>query len=136
MDSMLVKTVPARAFGALSVSLAELLALVIQNIVFAWDEEHLFACALQDLVHIVELLRLRQVADISGVQQELRLYRQRLDLVDGGLQRPGDIRVCSFVEPHVTVADLDESQFTWCGCGIWYPVQSVRFQHTALHDAQ
>src|SRR6266436_3479024 len=105
-----VPAVPARALRALSVALAKLRPVIVQYVVLARHKENFLARRLQNLVHRVELFRLRQVADISGMQQELRRIRQPVDLVHRGLQRPRYIRIRRFVESHVAVADLHEAQ--------------------------
>src|ERR1019366_3400249 len=64
-------------------TLPKLLAFVAHEIVFSGNVENLL-CArrFEDLLHIVELRRLRQVADVAGVQNEFRSHGQCVDLVD------------------------------------------------------
>ena len=45
---------------------------------------------------------------ISGMNQEVRRLRQRIDLVDGNLQRSVHIGIGGLVESDVAVADLHE----------------------------
>src|SRR5215471_668905 len=48
------------------------------------------------------------MADVAGMDDELRRNGQRIYLCDGLLQRCGYIFVCRFVEAHVAVANLDK----------------------------
>src|SRR5262249_974002 len=48
--------------------------------------------------------------EIPGVQNKLRLTPHPVDLVNGGLKGPGNIRVGRLVEADMAVADLDESK--------------------------
>jgi hypothetical protein len=59
---------------------------------------------LQHLLHRVELLGLRQVAVVTGVEDERELRRERVDSVDGGLERTDDVGIRGLVEAHVAVA--------------------------------
>ena len=106
---------------------------------FARHEEHIFAGALQDLIHIVEFLGLREMADVSRVQQKLRRRRQRIDLIDRRFLSSGHVQIRRFVESHVAVADLHEAQLARCRgirSQIGKPAQAVRLQYAALHHAQ
>src|ERR1019366_51775 len=51
------------------------------------------------------------MTDISGVQDESRRHWQRVDLVNRGLQRTYHVGVCGFVETHMAIADLNETEF-------------------------
>ena len=61
---------------------------------------------LQYLVQRVELTRLREVTQITGVNDEIGFVGHGVDLVDCGLQSGGDVRVGRFVKSDVAVADL------------------------------
>src|SRR5262249_4308219 len=56
----------------------------------------------------VELLGFGEVAQIARVHDEIRLARQRVDLVDGRLKCADHIAVGLAVETDVRVADLHE----------------------------
>ena len=69
------------------------------------------ARGLQNLLHLVELSRFRQMRDVAGVQHELGRNGQRVDLRDRGLQRSNHVGIRGLVEAHVAVADLHEAEF-------------------------
>ncbi len=50
------------------------------------------------------------MGDVAGVQQEVGLAGQRVDLVDGQLEGAGDVLIGGLVEADVAVADLDEAE--------------------------
>ncbi len=79
------------------------------------EEDLLWFGAHQHLVQRVEFGGLRGVAEVAGVNDEVGLLRQGVDLVDGGLQGGGDIGVRGLAEAHVAVADLDEVEFSLRG---------------------
>src|SRR5580704_18019982 len=68
VHAFLVKAVPARALRTLSVTVAELLAIVIQYVMLTRHKEGLLSGALWDLIDVVELFGLGQVADIASMQ--------------------------------------------------------------------
>ena len=105
----------------------------------ARHKKHFLAGRLQNLIHCVELLWLRQVADISRMQQELRRPRKPIDFVHCGFQRSRHVRVGRLVESHVAVADLHEAQFARSRSRSFQlrkPAQAVRLQYAALHHAK
>ena len=65
---------------------------------------------LEDLGDGVELLRLGQVRQVAGVQQEGRGFRQGVDAVHGDLERAGHVLVRVLGEADVAVADLNERE--------------------------
>jgi hypothetical protein len=67
--------------------------------------------ACQDLIHRVELSRLGVVRQIAGVNNEVRLILECIDLVDGRLKRSCDILIGRLIEADVAVADLNEMEF-------------------------
>src|SRR5712692_11166084 len=64
----------------------------------------------QCLVKRIEFTRLRELTQITGVNDEIRFVRHRVDLVDRRLQRSGYVRVCWLVKTDVTVADLHKAE--------------------------
>ncbi len=78
----------------------------------------------QHLIHRVELLRFRMMREVAGVNEKLRLLGQRVDLVDGGLQRAGNVRIGRLVEADVAVADLDKREVVFR----WFRVGSQQFR--------
>jgi hypothetical protein len=80
---------------------------------FARDKEHLLRFgALQNLIERIEFGGFSRVAQVASVDDEIRLLRQSVDLIDGGLQGGRYIGIRRFVEAHVAVADLDEVEFS------------------------
>src|SRR5581483_5151806 len=66
----------------------------------------------EHLIQIVELRRFGIVAEVTGMNQELRLIRQRIDLVHGRLEGRNHIRIGWLVEADVSVADLNEVELS------------------------
>src|SRR6202158_3512468 len=66
--------------------------------------------SLQCLVQRIEFARLRELAQIAGVNDEIRFVEHGIDLVDCRLQSGGDVRIRWLVETDVTVADLDKAE--------------------------
>src|SRR5580693_2016506 len=110
VDTLLIKAVPASALCAFAVALQILLAIVTGRVVLAGHIEDLLRlCALQYPVHSVKLRRLRQVAQVAGVDDEFGLDHKRVDFLDSRLQRAIYIRIGWFVEADMAVADLNEA---------------------------
>src|SRR3954467_11651860 len=72
--------------------------------------EHRYADFLDDLLGVVELLLLREMADVAGVDHKGRLGGHGLDLGYCLPQRRKRIRVGRLIETDVTVADLQERE--------------------------
>src|ERR1039457_679026 len=139
MHPALVKSVPARSLGSLPIPLQILFALIVQYVVLAGHKEDILgAGALQQLVHGVELLRFRKMTDVSGVQDESGRYWQSVDFVDRGLQRANDVGVRCFVETHMAIADLNETEFSleFMTAHSGNPPQAIGVQHSAFDHAQ
>ena len=66
--------------------------------------------ALEHLIERVELFRLRQLRDVSGVDQKRRRSRHRVDAVQRDPERFSDIFVRVFAEADVAVTDLKKTQ--------------------------
>src|SRR5206468_3338704 len=66
--------------------------------------------ALQVLLERIEFFRFGKMTQVTGVQDEVRRRRQRVDLRDRLLQRADDIFVRLFVKTDVAVADLHEAE--------------------------
>ena len=104
---------PCCALRRLSVAIEILTAIVGANVVLPRHEKHILrARVAQHLISGIELRRLRELADVAGVQQKCRRYRKRVDLRDRGLHRRRHIGVCCLVEADVAVADLDEEEIS------------------------
>src|SRR5579859_3844685 len=139
VDSVLVEAVPARAFGVLGVALAEHFSVIVENVVLSWHKENLLVGSLQNLVHGIELFGIGKMADVTGVQNELRRIGQGVDLVHGGLERADDVRIRRFVEAHVAIADLHKTQpshFVGLHIGTHLGSERKGLQHSALNHAE
>src|SRR5439155_26421803 len=86
----------------------------------------------------VEFLRLGKVADISGVQHELRRRRKSVNLVHRRFQCTCNVRIGRLIEAHVAVADLYEAEFaeSLFSAQLRQPAEAVRFKHAAAHYAE
>jgi len=67
-------------------------------------------CALEHLLGGIELSWLGGVRDVTGVQQQIGLAGQRVDLVDGQLECAGHILIGRLAEADVAVTDLDKAE--------------------------
>src|SRR6266404_1326523 len=77
----------------------------------AGHEEHVLRpAALKHFVESVELLRLRELRDISGVNKKSRRGGHRIDAIESNLEGLRHILVCLFAEADVTVADLQKAE--------------------------
>ena len=109
VNAALVEAEPTGAVRAFAEALEILGAIVTQDVVLAGDEEDLFRFAvLEHLLEIVELLRLRELREIAGVEDEIGCLRERVNAGDCFAEGRGDIRVGRFVEADMAVADLHE----------------------------
>ncbi len=72
-------------------------------------ENVLGAAALEHLIEGVELLRLRQLGDISSMNQEGWRNGHRIDAIERNLERFGHIFVRIFGEADVAIADLQKA---------------------------
>src|SRR5262245_55225554 len=105
MHPLLIEAVPASTFRSLPVALQVLLPIVAKNIVLSRYVEHLADLGLlEHLVYGVKLAGFREVADIAGVKQELRLRRGGIDPVNRDSQGGHYVRVGSPIEAHMAVA--------------------------------
>ena len=111
MHTLDVVAVPAGTLGLLPIPVAvELPDALVDHIVLAWHIVHLEPGGTDDLIGVIELRRFRQVADIARVDHEGRLFRHRLDEVDGFFERAKRVGVGRLVKTDVAVADLQEGQ--------------------------
>ena len=115
VDAVFIEAAPARALRTFSVAIAKLLAVIVQHVVLAGNEENFLAGVLQNLIDSVEFFRLGEMADVAGVQQKFRRIGQSPDFFHGGFQRSSDILIGGLVESHVAVADLHKLQFAFGG---------------------
>src|SRR5258708_37722819 len=111
MHTLVIKAVPPTTLCTFSIALEILLAVVAEHVMLTRHKIDLFGGrSLQCLVKRVEFTRLRELAQIAGVNDEIRFVGQRVDLVDRPLQSCGDVGVSWLVKADVAVADLDKAE--------------------------
>src|SRR4029077_12668846 len=113
VHAVVVETVPALSLGsftvAVEIGLAEAL---VDDVVLARNVVDIELGLTDDLISVVEFVRLGQMGDIARVDHEGRacLHYQLLDLANGFAQRAERVRVGRFVEADMAVADLQEGE--------------------------
>src|ERR1700757_3357804 len=115
MNAVFVKAVPTGTFAldVLQVPLTVHLSSIIEHIMLPWHIKDVFSsAALEDLVERVELFRLRQLCDISGVNKERRRSRHRVDAIESNFECLGNILVRRFVKPDMAIADLQKAEIS------------------------
>src|SRR5579859_35440 len=116
----MVVAVPTIALGVLAETLL-VLRTIVDEVMLTWDVKYLADFGALDYLHgCIELRCFRVLGNIAGVNHEIgRLHSRRdhVDLVDCLGERAGHIRVRTFVEADVAVADLHEREvFYLPGC--------------------
>src|SRR5713101_8084902 len=120
MDTVLIEAIPARTFrfNALQVSFAVKFSAIVEHIVLAWHVKDILCSAtLENLIEGVELLRLRQLRNVSRVNEERWRGWHRVDAIKSNFEGRSHIFVCLFVEADMTVADLQKAKVCgrqWC----------------------
>ena len=71
------------------------------------------------------------MAQVAGVNDEVGLLRQAVDLVDGCIKSANDVWIRRLVKAHVTIADLDEVKFSLLGLHLL--AESPRTQDAAAN---
>src|SRR5581483_3857630 len=93
----------------------------------------------KQLIYRVELLRLREMADVASVEEKIGRFRQRVDLGDSRLQRADNVLVRLLAESDMAVADLDEAEIALCHPGhrgVRRLAEAGRGQHAAAERAE
>ena len=94
MNALVIEALPTPPMRALPETLQVLLAVIARHIVLAGDIKHLRCRSdFKELVQRVELLGLRQMRQIAGMDDQVRLLLERVDLRDRRLQRAVHIRI-------------------------------------------
>ena len=83
---------------------------LVEQVMFPGNVECLGAEAGKDLLGVVEFGVLRQVGDVTGVDDEVWLDGQGLDLLDRLEGRAARVGVGRLIETDVRVADLHEGE--------------------------
>ena len=104
-----VPTVPLGAFTvAVEIGLAEAL---VDDVVLAGNLVDVEPSLTDDLISVVEFVRLGQMGDIARMDHEGRARNnQFLDLADGLAKRAERVRIGWFIEADMAVADLQERE--------------------------
>ena len=111
VHAAMVEAVPAGPHRSLAEAVEEGLAAVrVEHVVLARNEENRAAELLQHLLGVVELVIARELRDVAGVDDEVRLLRQRLDLGDSLPKSRAGIGIGRLVEADMAVAQLDEGE--------------------------
>jgi hypothetical protein len=110
MHALPVEAVPAAVAGlAAEAFVKQGAGRVVQDVVLAGNEmDGSGLQSAQELLGGVEFGRFRQMADVAGVDDEIGLPGQPVDLGDGGLQGPGAVGIGLLGKADVAVADLHE----------------------------
>jgi hypothetical protein len=83
----------------------------------------------KELIECVELIRLRQMGEVPGVKDKVRLTIQGVNFFDGGLEGCAGIGIRRLGEPYVTVADLYKSEV--CRARLGWRAEQARYRHTS-----
>src|SRR5437870_7844914 len=101
MNAAFIEAVPARAFtfDALQITFTVKLSAIVKHIVLPGNIENVLgSAALEHFIEGVELLRLRQLREVSGMDKERRRSRHRVDAIESNLEGLRHIFVCVFAE--------------------------------------
>ena len=99
----------------------------------AGHEQHAVGAQLaQHLVRRVELVGLRELRDIAGVQHERGALGERVEARDGLAQRAGHVVVRVLVEADVAVADLREQEAARRRVARRRAAEHARHRHAAI----
>src|SRR5262249_31235481 len=105
VEVLVIEADPPAALSVFAVPSQELLPVIDGRVMLPrYEEDLLWIAPFQQFVEHVIFAGLRRVTQVACVNDELGLLRQRVDLVDGRLQRGADIGVSWFVEAYVGIA--------------------------------
>src|SRR4029077_12427283 len=111
MHARHIDSIPPLALRIFSVAREISLSVVgIGNVVLARYVKHLLVGRFDDLIGVVPLLFLGEVADVAGVDEEGGLRRHRLDLVDRLAERGARVGVWRQMKANMAVTNLNESK--------------------------
>ena len=109
-----IKAIPALALRVLAEPLQISLAISgISDVVLAGNVKNLLVGAFNYLLGGIPLFRLRQMADVPGMNDKGGLGRHSLYFGNRLAKGGGRIRIGRQVESDVIVADLDKGQLAW-----------------------
>src|SRR5215470_5407467 len=111
MHALVVEAVPAGSLRSLAEPFEVLLAAIAGEIMLAGHVENLFLFqAAEYLLHFIEFSGLGKMRQVAGVDDEVGLMVECVDLIYGGLKSGGDIRIRCPLESDMAVADLNERE--------------------------
>jgi hypothetical protein len=111
MYAVVVEAVPALTLGAFAVAFEiELAQALVDEVVLARNVVHVEARLSDQLRGAIELIGLRQMGNVPGVNHEGGLRFHRLHLGDRLAQGAECIGIGGFVEADMAVADLQEGE--------------------------
>src|ERR1700683_459929 len=109
-----IEAVPAIADGISPEAFTKHFAVVVQNVMLAGNvEDSIGFEALERFRERVELLRLGEVGQIAGGEDEGWGCGESIYLGDGFAQSCGDVGVGCLVETDMAIADLNETQIAF-----------------------
>ena len=108
-SSKLYQPAPWSLAVAVEIGLAQAL---VDDVVLARNVVDVELGLTDDLISIVEFVRLRQMGDIARMDHEgwARLHSQFLHLANGFAQRAERVRIGRFIKADMAVADLQERE--------------------------
>src|SRR5580658_1252673 len=125
MHALVIKAIPAFALGVVPVPFQIRLPVIHGSVVLTGNIKNVFGPnRFQHLIHTVELSGFRLMREVAGVNEKLRLRWKRVDFVDRGLHRTGNVRIGRLVKADVAVADLDKREVVFR----WFRVGSEQFR--------
>ncbi len=113
VHALMIEAVPSTARGALAVAREVRGPVVPEDVVLARNVEGMPRRRPRRADHLlrdVEFAGLGELGDVSRVEQEGRLTRQRVDAGHRFLKRRRDVLVRRLAEADVTIADLNEEE--------------------------
>ena len=131
MHAGLIEAVPGRPVAALAIAGEEGGAVVADDVVLAGGNvQRAGPEGLEEAVGDLELLGLREVRHVAGMDDERRRRRHAVDLGDRLAESGGDVGIGLLGEADVAVADLHEVEAA--GIGLLRRIlQRVRPRHAA-----
>src|SRR5581483_8426049 len=105
----MIEAIPVSAACAVSFLVA--FPLVPEHVMLAWNVKYIFCFGiLQDLARGVKLVRLGEMRNVAGMNQEFGLFRRGVNLRDGFAQRARYVWIRIFVKSDMGVANFNKTQ--------------------------
>src|SRR3977135_1374755 len=111
VHAVVVEAVPALPLGAFAVPVEISLAqALVDEVVLARNVVYIELGLADDLIGVVEFVRLGQMGNVARMDHKGRAGLHRLHLADGFAKCAESVRIGGFVEADMAVADLQESE--------------------------